>query len=151
MQIQQMYEVEIPELEKGFDKERLVKTRLNQYRFRQLVMSNYDYTCCITGIQCPELLIASHIASWSKDELNRLNPANGLCLNALHDKAFDKGLITISAESFKIRISPILKKNTTESVVNSFIRYEDQPIRLPKNFYLTRRSCKYTTATFKRN
>jgi len=40
------------------------------------------------------LLIASHIVPWSKDKQNRLNPRNGLCLSALHDKAFDRGMIS---------------------------------------------------------
>jgi len=52
----------------------------------------------------PELLIASHIIPWARDDKNRMNPANGLCLNALHDKAFDKGLITITPD-FVVRIS----------------------------------------------
>lgn len=56
-----------------------------------------------------ELLIASHIIPWGKDEKNRLNPMNGLLLNALHDKAFENGLITI-AEDYTIKISSSCKK-----------------------------------------
>ena len=74
----------------GVEKERLVKTRVNQSFFRQTVLSANNFTCCITGIDMPELLIASHIMPWSMAAKNRLNPRNGLCLNALHDKAFDK-------------------------------------------------------------
>lgn len=54
-------------LEMGYDRERWVKTRLNQHRFRNWVMTNYDFTCCITGIRLPSLLIASHITRWSDD------------------------------------------------------------------------------------
>ncbi len=99
--IEQFYNVDISDIpEVGLTKRRMVNTRVNQYRFRKLVMTNYNFTCCITGIQQPELLVASHITSWSKFENNRLNPRNGICLNALHDKAFDNKLLTITANDF---------------------------------------------------
>jgi putative restriction endonuclease len=94
----------------GKEKERLVKTRVNQSIFRRVVMATYDYKCCITGITNTELLIASHILPWSIDEKNRLNPMNGLALNALHDKAFEVGLITIDAANYTIKVSSLLKK-----------------------------------------
>jgi putative restriction endonuclease len=46
---EQLYPIDIIN-EVGLEKERLVKTRLNQYRFRLMVLSNYNTTCCITGI-----------------------------------------------------------------------------------------------------
>jgi predicted restriction endonuclease len=39
--------------------------------------------------------VASHIKPWSEDGANRLNPRNVIALCALHDRAFDRGLITI--------------------------------------------------------
>ena len=134
VKVEQLYNVNLDELEKGLEKERLVKTRLNQYRFRELVMTNYNYTCCITGIQQPELLIASHIISWSSDQNNRLNPANGLCLNALHDKAFDKGLITINADDSTILVSSLLKKRHKSNAVDYFLSFEGKKIIPPKKF-----------------
>lgn len=119
----------------GLDKERLIKTRINQSIFRTMILATYDNTCCITGINNPELLIASHIVPWSKDMKNRLNPTNGLCLNALHDKAFDKGLITVSAKDYTIVISSKLKrKNSSESINNNFLRMEGKQIYLPDKF-----------------
>ena len=38
------------------------------------------------------------------ERTERTNPSNGLCLNLLHDKAFDRGLITIT-QDFQIQIS----------------------------------------------
>jgi len=66
---------------KGEDVKKIVKTRVNQSVFRTMVLNNYDSVCCITGINIPELLIASHILPWSENEKERLNPRNGLCLN----------------------------------------------------------------------
>ena len=92
-------------LKLGKEKLRLVKTRMNQSFFRQMILSSYDYKCCLTGIDIPELLIASHIIPWSKDEKNRLNPQNGLCLNTLHDKAFDRGFITFD-DNYNLTFAP---------------------------------------------
>ena len=118
----------------GKEKERLVKTRVNQGDFRQRILASYDEKCCITGIQVPALLVASHIIPWSKNKEERLNPKNGLCLNSIHDKAFDKGLITVTTD-FKIKLSEaILQKNKDLSIQKFFIDYENQSIRLPSRF-----------------
>jgi putative restriction endonuclease len=94
---------------KGETKIREVKTRVNQNFFRQIVLSNYAGKCAITGIDISELLFASHIIPWAKNEQERLNPENGICLSSLYDKAFDKGLISIN-EKYEILISSYLKK-----------------------------------------
>ena len=89
---------------KGEVKLREIKTRVNQNVFRQMVISNYTGKCAISGIDIPELLVASHIVPWSINEEERLNPENGICFSALYDKAFDKGLIGID-EQYKILLS----------------------------------------------
>lgn len=89
---------------------RQVKTRINQSFFRQIVVTNYNGKCAISGIDLPELLVASHIIPWSLNEKERLNPENGICFSSLYDKAFDKGLITLS-DDYKIIISNDLRKS----------------------------------------
>lgn len=86
----------------------LVTVRRKQNFFRKAVLSGYENRCCMSGISHPRLLIASHIVPWAKDENNRLNPANGLCLSALHDRAFDQGLLTVTP-ALKIRVSDVLR------------------------------------------
>jgi putative restriction endonuclease len=134
--IEKLYSIDISALPKdGKEKERIVKTRVNQSLFRKIILATYNSTCCITGIDTPELLIASHISPWSSDAANRLNPMNGLCLNALHDKAFDMGLITISGEDYSIKISPKLKKKMApESITQNFLAIEHKVINLPDKF-----------------
>ena len=78
----------------GEDKIRQVRVRVNQNVFRQIVLANYSGRCALTGIDLPDLLVASHVIPWSKNKEERLNPENGICLSALYDKAFDKGLIS---------------------------------------------------------
>lgn len=134
--IEKMNNIPVDDLPKeGKEKERLVKVRLNQSIFRTMILATYNQKCCITGIDNSDLLIASHIVPWSIDEKNRLNPMNGLCLNALHDRAFDKGLITISADDYTIKVSSSLKsKNRIDSIENNFIHFEGKQINLPDKF-----------------
>lgn len=134
--IERLNRIDLNDLPKeGKEKDRVVKTRVNQSIFRKIILATYDSTCCITGINNPELLIASHIIPWSKNEENRLNPMNGLCLNALHDKAFDCGLITISAKDYSIKISSKLRnRNISGSIQDNFIKFDGKIINLPDKF-----------------
>jgi putative restriction endonuclease len=112
----------------------MVKTRVNQSVFRTIILNNYYSKCCITGIDIPELLVASHIIPWSKNKKERLNPRNGLCLNALHDKAFDKGFLTIKPD-YKIKISNALFGLSSDSpLVEHFLKYDKQKIYVPDKF-----------------
>lgn len=86
------------------EERRVVKVRTRQRFFRNAVLAAYDGRCCITGISSGPLLRASHIIPWSRNTKLRLNPGNGLCLNALHDAAFDRGLITLS-NRFEVIVS----------------------------------------------
>jgi putative restriction endonuclease len=125
-------EQELPK--EGKVREQIIKARVNQSFFRQSILASYNFTCCITGIQQSELLIASHIRPWGLDEKNRLNPRNGIAINALHDKAFENGLLTITPD-YQIKISSILLKQTKNaSVINYFINYHNHEIILPSRF-----------------
>lgn len=92
------------------------KSRRGQDYFRYMILTNYDSRCALTGIDMPELLLASHIIPWSdkKYKNQRLNPCNGICLSALYDKAFDKGLITFSPDDFSVIISSALRENESK-------------------------------------
>jgi Predicted restriction endonuclease len=117
----------------GKTKEQIIKARINQSFFRKTILAAYNNTCCITGINQRELLIAGHIRPWGVDEKNRLNPRNGIAINALHDKAFESGFITITPD-YIIKISPILLKQKNESIINYFTKYENQEMFLPSRF-----------------
>lgn len=117
----------------GKERDAIVKVRVNQSFFRKTILASYNYRCCITGLNTSELLVASHIIPWSVDELNRVNPCNGLCLNSLHDKAFDLGLITITTD-FRIQVSDILMNKKDGSEIY-FLPFNNKEIRLPQKFY----------------
>jgi putative restriction endonuclease len=118
----------------GIEREALVRVRVNQGFFRSAVLAAYDYRCCITGLTIPDLLVASHIVPWSKDEANRVNPRNGLCLNALHDRAFDAGYLTITTK-FTVKLSPAIRTLADTSPGAQFLRkFEGYEIGLPARF-----------------
>lgn len=118
----------------GRDRETAIKTRVNQSFFRSTILSSYNSTCCITGLTIPDFLVASHIVPWAMNEKARLNPRNGLCLNAIHDRAFDRGFITITAD-YTIKVSKCLLDLSHEVAVNDFfIKHDNQRIHLPDRF-----------------
>ena len=74
----------------GRDQLSKAKVRIGQDYYRKMVISIYGGKCCVTGIDVPKLLRASHIIPWSEDRENRMNPENGLCLSGTYDLAFDQ-------------------------------------------------------------
>ena len=92
------------------------KRRKGQDYFRRMILANYGGRCALTGIDIPQLLLASHIIPWSDKthKQERLNPCNGICLSALYDKAFDQGLITISPDDYSVVLSSVLRENETK-------------------------------------
>ncbi len=108
------------------------KGRRNQSFFRKSVLSAYDHKCCITGIDNPTFLVASHIIPWrNKDHQNRrLDPKNGLSLSSLHDRAFDQGLLTLN-EHLEVVLSPKLLKLDTQFARDSFDAFAGQQILMP--------------------
>ena len=125
----------IPEIEdsqrEGIDRPVETTARVGQSFFRSAVLSAYSERCCITGLSVPGLLVASHIVPWSHDPVNRVNPRNGLLLSALHDRAFDAGLLTTN-DDMTVRVSPAYSDDGFFST--SVVAYHGQPIRLPEKF-----------------
>lgn len=109
-----------------------VKIRRGQQFFRQSLLNAYDVRCCISGINVPRLLVASHIKPWGRFPDERLNPRNGLCLSALHDAAFDAGLITLD-DGLNVVLSKRLRSFFPQPALEqSFAPFEGKPIRLPE-------------------
>jgi len=100
----------------GEDQLSITKRRKGQDYFRRMILANYGGRCALTGISVPQLLLASHIIPWAdkSHKKDRLNPCNGICLSALYDKAFDKGLFTISPDDYTIQLSSALREYGTQ-------------------------------------
>ncbi|WP_462383134.1 HNH endonuclease [Pseudomonas sp. Marseille-QA0892] len=111
----------------------VVQQRVRQQFFRRAVLSSYRGRCCMSGLDEPALLLASHIKPWREDKANRLNPANGLCLSALHDRAFDQGLISVSPE-YTVIVSPRLAISEQPFVAQVFSKLQSRLLELPERF-----------------
>lgn len=115
----------------GLDRAVVTKVRVNQQFFRSLVLAGYQGKCAVCALPFPSLMVASHIIPWSIDRTLRMNPRNGICLCALHDKAFDRGLILIAAD-YKIALHPdVMAVADVESVAMNFVRYAGAQLILP--------------------
>lgn len=124
----------IPADVKGEVKLCQVKTRVNQNVFRQIVLSNYEDKCALTGIDLPELLVASHIIPWAENEHERLNPENGICLSSLYDKAFDQGLISFSND-YRVLFSVRLKSNVGKEYYSRYFEsIADRKLDTPRKY-----------------
>ncbi|MCX8155414.1 MAG: HNH endonuclease [Verrucomicrobiae bacterium] len=73
-----------------------INRKVRDARFRKNVLAAYEYRCAVSGIQL-ELVEAAHLIpvehERGTDELK-----NGICLSALHHRAFDLGLIGIKKD-----------------------------------------------------
>lgn len=121
----------------GEDKYSMTKQRKGQEYFRRMILNNYDGRCALTGINIPQLLLASHIIPWADKthKKDRLNPCNGICLSALYDKAFDGGLITFSPDDYTVQISSALLEYKTLDYYNKhFGNISGKRITIPKEY-----------------
>jgi putative restriction endonuclease len=89
-------------------KQQLTLARKGQGLFRSRV-GTIEKACRLTGIENPQLLVASHIKPWRMctTAAERLDGANGLLLAPHVDRLFDRGLISFRA-SGEVLISPRL-------------------------------------------
>lgn len=117
----------------GKTRDAVIRLRVNQGFFRSAILASYGSRCCITGLAIPELLSASHIVPWSVDHKNRTNPQNGLCLNTLHDRAYDRGLLTVTAD-YKVLISSAILLTDDPATETLLSRYHGASIHLPARF-----------------
>lgn len=112
----------------------VVSVRRGQKFFRETVINDYNYQCCICGISISELLVASHIIAWRDRNDIRLNPHNGLCLCGLHDKAFDTGLIAIDSK-YKVKVFSGIRDYLPNVALEKNIKsYDGMEITLPEKF-----------------
>jgi putative restriction endonuclease len=72
---------------------------IKQYLFREALLRAYSNKCAITSFSIPEALEACHIVPWAQaSEQQRMDVRNGLLLNSLHHKLFDRGYLTITTD-----------------------------------------------------
>ena len=127
------YGEEVPR-SRATETKRLVRVRLVQSFFRAAVLSSYEYRCAMCQLDLPELLSASHIIPWKDNVKRRADPRNGLSLCSIHDRAFDRGLLTIT-ESYNV-LSSIRAKGKPSGHLHevALIEIDGHAIVLPQRF-----------------
>ncbi|MCX4139339.1 HNH endonuclease [Paraburkholderia sp. SEWSISQ10-3 4] len=99
------------------------KDRKRQPVFRQQVLRNYGYRCCVYGESVVELLEAAHIQPYINEQSN--HPQNGLCLRVDLHRLFDEGLLAVTDE-FTLMVSSQLADS-------SYAGLQGKKLALPEN------------------
>lgn len=97
------------------ERDALVRARVGQRKFRADVTEIWGLgeVCPLTGIDIPELLIASHIKPWREaDGSERIDAANGLLLATHVVKLFDRHLLSFrfEKEEFFVEVHPRVRE-----------------------------------------
>lgn len=113
----------------GTDQPIQTTQRRGQTLFRKSILTSYGSRCALTDMDEPKLLVASHIIGWAERPDTRMNPHNGICLNPLHDQAFDKHLISFG-EHYELLIADHVPKRTKEALG----KVQHKTLRMPERF-----------------
>lgn len=117
----------------GETRRAIVAQRVKQSFFRRAVLASYRGRCCISGVSDSRFLVASHIVAWNEDAIIRLHPGNGLCLSAIHDRAFDRHLFSLT-DDHHIILSSHLRKTPDAFLRQVFGPVDGKKISLPEKF-----------------
>jgi hypothetical protein len=118
---------------KGIDVKVTASSRRGHSFFRRSVYTNFEGRCAMTGLRVPSLLTASHIVPWNCGESLRCDPRNGLLLSALHDRAFDRGLLTIDPDLRILASRALSQFEKDEFCLVSLLSLDGVPLRLPRH------------------
>lgn len=112
----QVSDLEPESIERSY-RERQVRQRMHQPRFRAKVILAYTEKCAICRLNHPELLDAAHIIPDS-EEAGAAIVSNGLALCKIHHAAFDKNMMGISPD-LKVHVN----RRILEEVDGPMLKY----------------------------
>jgi len=123
----------------GTSVRREVLARRGQRPFRERVLANYQGQCAVCELRpatprsASLFLRAGHIRPWSvANDHQRLDPANGLSLCVVHDRAFEGGLFTLTDALMVVvapRASELFKDKGSSDKVFDGLRSRIEPHR----------------------
>lgn len=110
------------------EREAVVQARIGQGPYRRGLEQLWSASCSVTGVKHASLLRASHAKPWrDSDNIERLDPNNGLLLIATLDAAFDSGLISFQ-DNGRILLSPqITKEDALASGIHNDLALSSEP------------------------
>ena len=100
--------------------ETVTQTRAVDPEFRATVLTRYDITCPVSGVDHPGLLDVAHVLSWSDYPEHRADLSNVLPLSKIHHAAFDRELFTIDHE-YRLHVNPTFETQSDilqQTIVN---------------------------------
>jgi hypothetical protein len=105
------------DMPRSTEADRLVVARVGQTMFRAALLDYWQGRCCVTGLDVPELLRASHIKPWAScgQDDERLDVFNGLLLAPHLDALFDAGWMTVRPDG-EVDISPALSNHALQTL-----------------------------------
>ena len=109
---------------------RVVKQRLHQSTFREVVIAAYNGRCAVSGLPERRLLDAAHIISDKNEFLGQPVITNGLPLSKIHHSAFDSNLIGINPD-YRLHVSERLLSQNDGPMLESFKQLNGNKLRLP--------------------
>lgn len=97
------------------EKTQLYRARVGQGEYRKKLLELCPF-CPITLISDDRLLIASHIKPWvASDDIEKIDPFNGLMLTPTFDRLFDRGFLSFTDDK-KTILSPFLSNMTYSKI-----------------------------------
>ena len=96
---------------------REILERPYQIRFRKNILSAYNSTCVITGVNLSNILEASHIVPVRDNGSDQIE--NGLCLRADIHQLFDSGHMRITPKGIILLSDEVKSQNSYSSLPNS--------------------------------
>jgi predicted restriction endonuclease len=111
--------------------------------FRDAVLISYENRCALSEIAVSDLLNASHIIPWRAEVERRADPRNGIALNVLYDRAFDRGLITFDTSLRVVLSRQLLNAEAPPLHRHALLDLEGRKLRLPKRFAPDPRAIEY--------
>lgn len=92
--------------------ETVVEARAVDPEFRATVLTRYERTCPVSGVDHTALLDVAHVLPWSEYPSHRADLGNVLPLSKIHHAAFDRELFTIDRD-YRVRVNPAFETEST--------------------------------------
>lgn len=129
------YQAQIKSLQESLDKDGYEEeVFVRGGVFKKQVPLIYDNTCCISGLKVEtsisaSLIDACHIVPFSQSHDDTIT--NGIALCPTLHRAFDRGLIAVNPENYRVLVSNCLNEPVTSTY--SIQQFQGLEIKLPEN------------------
>lgn len=97
------------------------KTHIVQILFHRVVLTSINHRFTTSSLFIPQLLL-------------RTNPSNGIILNELYDKTFDRCLMSFDGDFRSVYSDRIKKQKNNQMIQEYFFGVEGKASEMPKRF-----------------